>query len=84
MFPIFFPSEEFEATTNDASKSTFVIEHEILRAVVSTIDIVGLYFLFNSKRLIYIMGDNDIKIISVGLGWAFAELLTSNFLDIIF
>lgn len=84
MFPIFFPSEEFEATTNDSSKSTFVIEHEILRAVVSTIDIVGLYFLFNSKRLIYIMGDNDIKIISVGLGWAFAELLTSNFLDIIF
>ncbi len=86
MFPIFFPSEEFEGNAvNETTKSSaFVVEHEILRAVVSTIDIVGLYMLFNSKRLIYIMGDIEIKIISVGLGWAFADLLTSNFLDIIF
>lgn len=55
-----------------------------MRAVVSTIDIIGLYFLFNSKRLVSVMGDIDIKIISIGLGWAFAEMLTSNLLDIIF
>ncbi len=84
MFPIFFPSEEFEETITAGKSSAFVVEHEILRAVVSTIDIIGLYMLFNSKRLIYIMGDIEIKIISVGLGWAFADLLTSNFLDIIF
>lgn len=60
-----------------------MIEHEILKGVVSCIDVVGLYFLFNAKRLINVMGDIDIKILSVGLGWAAAELLTTNFLDII-
>ena len=55
----------------------------MLRAVVSVIDIVGLYLLFNSKRLVSVTGDIEVKIIAIGLGWAAAELLTSHFLSII-
>jgi hypothetical protein len=51
--------------------------------VIGVIDIVGLYILFNGKRLVNVLGDIDIKIMSIGLGWAFAELLTGNFINII-
>ena len=47
-------------------------------------DVVGLYFVLNAKRLVNVMGDIEVKILSVGLGWAAAELLTTNFIDIIF
>ena len=80
LFPIFFPSDNLDSE----SKITYVVEHDIVRALVSMIDVVGLYYVFEGKRLISVMGDIEVKIISAGLGWAFAELLTSNFLDIIF
>lgn len=48
------------------------------------IDLVGLYILFNWKKLITVMGDIDIKILGVGLGWAAADLATNNFLYIVF
>jgi hypothetical protein len=80
LFPIFFPGDNLD---NEA-KSTYVVEHDIVRALVSIVDVVGLYLILNGKRLITVMGDIEVKIISVGLGWAFSELLTSHFLDIIF
>ena len=85
LFPIMFPSDEFlEEAASSLVKTPFVIEHDILKAMVSTVDIVGLYLLFNSKKFITVMGDIEIKIISIGLGWAAAELATTHFLDIIF
>jgi hypothetical protein len=56
----------------------------MLKAIIGVVDIVGLYILFNGKRLVNVLGDIDIKILSIGLGWAFAELITGNFVDIIF
>jgi hypothetical protein len=47
------------------------------------IDVVGLYLIFNAKNLITIAGDTFYKILAVGLGWAGAELLTSNFISIV-
>ena len=82
LFPIIFPVQDFDET--DSTKSSFVLEHDILKAVVSVSDVIGLYLIFTAKRLINVMGDIEIKILSVGLGWASAELLTTNFLDIIF
>ena len=60
------------------------MEQDILKALVGAVDIVGLYLLLNAKRLITIMGDYHIKILAIGLGWAGAELLTSNFINIVF
>jgi hypothetical protein len=51
--------------------------------VIGVLDIVGLYILFNGKRLVNVLGDIDIKILAIGLGWAFAELLTGNFINIV-
>ncbi len=48
------------------------------------IDVVGLYMVIDAKRLVNVMGDNDVKLLAIGLGWSAAELLTSHFLDIIF
>ena len=48
------------------------------------IDLVGLYYLINSKKLFTVMGDVDIRLISIGLGWAAAEIFASNFLNVIF
>ena len=70
--------------TGGTTQHQFIIEHDILKALVGLLDVVGLYILFNAKRLITIVGDIEIKIIAIGLGWAGAELLTSNFMDIIF
>ena len=78
-----FPGVDFGDESGD-KEPTIVLEHDILRALVSIIDVAGLYFVLNAKRLVTIMGDIDIKILAIGLGWAAAELLTSNFLDIIF
>ncbi len=61
-----------------------MLEHEILRALVSVIDIAGLYLLFNAKKLVNVMGDIEVKLVSIGLGWAAAELLTTHFVNIIF
>lgn len=61
-----------------------MIEHDILKALVSVIDVVGLYLVLNAKRLVTIMGDIEIKILAVSLGWAAAELISTHFLDIIF
>lgn len=80
-----FPSSEFdEADQATGGAAAFVFEHDVLKAIVSCVDIVGLYFLFNAKKLINILGDIEVKILAIGLGWAGAELLTSHFLDIIF
>jgi len=76
-----FPGDDFG---DDEQGGKFVVEHDILRALVSCVDIAGLYYVFNGKRLMNIMGDVDVKIVAVGLGWSAAELLSSNFLDIIF
>ena len=84
LFPLVFPSQDFVEETSGDARATFVVEHDILKAVVSVVDLIGLYLLFNAKRLISVMGDIEFKILSVGLGWASAELLTCNFLDIIF
>lgn len=81
-FPIVFPSEDFGDDGDQASK--FIVEHDILRALVSMIDVVGLYMVIDAKRLVNVMGDNDVKLLAIGLGWSAAELLTSHFLDIIF
>ena len=81
VFPIMFPGDDFG---DEEQGGKFVIEQDILRALVSCVDIVGLYFVFQGKRLQTIMGDVDVKIVAVGLGWSAAELATSNFLDIIF
>lgn len=83
-FPIMFPSEDFsvqnELTGND---SHFVVEHDVLKAFISMLDLVGLYYVINAKKLFTVMGDIDIRLIAIGLGWAAAELVTSHFLDVI-
>jgi hypothetical protein len=47
--------------------------------VVGLLDVVGLYVIFNWKKLFTVMGDIDIKILGVGLGWAAADLAFNNF-----
>jgi hypothetical protein len=54
-----------------------------MKALVGVLDVIGLYFVLNAKRMISIMGDIHIKILAVGLGWAAAEILTSNFISIV-
>lgn len=51
--------------------------------IVGILDVIGLYILFSQKKLFTVMGDIDIKILGVGLGWAAADLATNNFLYII-
>ena len=75
LFPMIFPGDNIEI--DSATQTTFVVEHDILRALVSVIDVYGLYYIINDKKLITIMGDIEVKILSVGLGWAFSELLTT-------
>ena len=82
LFPIIFPGDNVEI--DSATQTAFIVEHDILRALVSVIDVYGLYYIINDKKLINIMGDIEVKILSVGLGWAFSELLTTQLLDIIF
>lgn len=80
-----FPSEDFAAEIDPLSTGTkFVVEHDMLRALVSMIDLVGLYYVINAKKLFTVMGDIDIRLISIGLGWAAAELVSTHFLDVIF
>ena len=67
-----------------AEQKTFILEQDVLKALVGVLDVVGFYILFSSKKMINILGDIDIKILSIGLGWAAAELVTTNFIDIIF
>ena len=80
LFPIVFPSDDLDDQEHQKSS----IEHDVLKGLVSMVDIFGLYLLFNAKKLIAIGGEIEIKVIAIGLGWAAAELATSNFLDIIF
>eukprot|EP00347_Sterkiella_histriomuscorum_P010744 403375086 len=86
VFPIVFPSEDFAAENEGGSGSdtTFVVEHDVLKALVSMIDLVGLYYIINAKKLFTVMGDIDIRLISIGLGWAAAELVTTHLLDVVF
>ena len=48
------------------------------------VDMVGLYFVFSDKKMLAVAGDIDVKVLSVGLGWATAELATTYLVDIIF
>ena len=80
LFPLIFPNQDFDETDH----SSFIVEQDILKAVVSASDVIGLFLVFNAKRLINVLGDIEVKILSVGLGWATAELVTTHFLDIIF
>ncbi len=79
LFPIIFYSSNIEG-----AQTTFVLEHDLFKALISVIDVYGLYYILNDKKLITVMGEIQVKILSVALGWAFAELLTTQFLDIIF
>jgi hypothetical protein len=60
------------------------VEQDILKAVVGIVDVIGLYIVFNAKRMITVLGDINVKIMAIGLGWAAADILSSNFIDIIF
>ncbi len=79
LVPLISPGDDIEEVENHPS----AIEHDILKGIVGLLDIVGLYILFTSKRLLYVMSDIDIKILSIGLGWAAADIVTSNIIDII-
>ena len=52
--------------------------------MISVIDVVGLYLVFRGKNLLAMAGDLDIKILSVALGWAAADLASTHLVDIIF
>jgi hypothetical protein len=80
LFPIFFPGDEFDESAQNASSP----EQEVLKCLVNVVDVVGLYFVLNAKRMTNVMGDIENKILSIGLGWAAAELATTHFIDIIF
>lgn len=82
-FPILFPGDDFGGE-EEGNAGKFIVEHDALRAFVSVIDIIGLYLVINGKRLSNVMGDIDVKLVAVGLGWAAAELASTHFLDIIF
>lgn len=58
----------------------YTLEQNVLLGLVGLLDVVGLYILFNQKKLIVVMGDNDIKILGVGLGWAAGDLVANNLL----
>ena len=59
--------------------NTFDLSQEILKTIISSIDIIGIYFVLNSKAL---QGDKDVKILSVGLGWNYGETITSKLLPL--
>lgn len=76
---MFFPAEDFEEVEYHPSH----VEHEILKGIIGLCDVIGLYILFDSKKMISFIGEADIKIMAIGLGWAAAELFTNNFVNII-
>jgi len=49
----------------------FQIVPELFKAIINCGDIVGIYLLLNMKRL----GDGEIKILGIAVGWATAESL---------
>ena len=81
LVPIFIHSDDL---VDDSEEKSFIFAQDLLKAVVGMVDLIGLYILFNSKRLVNILGDIDVKIMAIGLGWAAAELLSHNFLNIFF
>eukprot|EP01080_Neovahlkampfia_damariscottae_P007192 gene7192-11508_t len=62
-----------------SSGETFDLSQEILKTIISSIDIIGIYLILNAKAL---QGDKDIKILSVGLGWNYGEVITSKLLPL--
>lgn len=48
------------------------------------IDLAGIYYVLNSKQIFTVMGDSNIKVLAVGLGWAAADSITNNFLSVVF
>lgn len=80
LFPLVFPSQGEDYS----QRKDWVLEHDILRSVVSTVDIAGLYFVLGGKRLLAIAGDLEVKILAVALGWATAELASTHLIDIVF
>jgi hypothetical protein len=56
----------------------------MLRGLVNMLDLVGLYYVINAKKLFTVMGDIDIRLLSIGLGWAGADIITGHFLNVIF
>ena len=79
LVPIFFPFHDY----TDEQDVSYNVEQDILKAVVGAVDVAGLYYLLNSKKWLTVMGDIHVKILSVALGWALAESITTNLLSII-
>jgi len=78
--PVLFPADSISA--GDDSGTEFIMEQEILKAVVGLFDLVGLYFLLSAKKLISV-SELRIKLLAVGLGWAAADLAIHNFMYVV-
>jgi hypothetical protein len=64
-----------------SGENSFDITQEVSKAIISLVDILGIYFVLNSKA---VLGDKDAKILSVGLGWNYGEIITSKILPLWF
>lgn len=54
---------------------------EIFKAILNSIDLIGIYMVLHWNWK-FLRGEKDVKILSVGLGWAFGENLLSRFMPL--
>ena len=55
----------------------------ILPTLASLLDIVGLYHILSDRKLMATVHDQSLKVKTIGLGWALAELITLHLSSII-
>ena len=79
---LFFSHDDYE--DEDSGNKSLFIGQDILKCVIDVVDLFGLYYLLNQKKLVSVSGEPYLKILAVSIGWAAAELLFSNLLNIIF
>jgi hypothetical protein len=71
----FLPSE---TTTTTTSSTTTLYTHidliqEIVKTIIASLDIIGIYLILNRA-----VGDKEIKILGIGLGWSLGENILSR------
>ena len=74
LVPVVFHSSPVEETT-------FSLEHEILTAFLGIIEMCALYYILSSKKTLNV-GDMKVKLLSIGIGWSAAELISKNLIYI--
>jgi hypothetical protein len=67
----------------DENLSRFSWTQELFKSIITSVDLLLLFFIFNYKNFLS-GGDKDAKSISAGIGWAVGEMLFSRLIPLYF